>query len=139
MENQTESVNVIGDATAETKSQTKSDQLEERLIEFAIRIIKLTSSLPKTNAGKHVAGQILRSGTSPAPNYGEARGAESTADFVHKLGIVLKELNETSIWLRIIEGSEILKPERLVDIIQENSELCKIIAASLRTARSRRK
>ena len=79
--------------------------------------------LPK----KHIAGQILRSGTSPAPNYGEARGAESRADFVHKLRIVLKELNETSIWLRVIERSQIVKSELLIDIIQENKELCKIL------------
>src|SRR5262245_58061864 len=87
--------------------QSKAAELEECLINFAVRIIKLSASLPKTPAGKHIAGQILRSGTSPAPNYGEARGAESHADFVHKYGIVLKELNETSIWLRVIERSEI--------------------------------
>jgi four helix bundle protein len=120
-------------------SQSKAEELEERLIDFAVRIIKLTSRLPRTPAGKHIAGQILRSGTSPAPNYGEARGAESTADFVHKLGVVLKELNETSIWLRVLERSEILRRELLTDIIEENSELCKIIGSSLRTARIRRK
>src|SRR6266403_1953423 len=91
--------------------QAKADELEERLIAFAVRIIKLSVRLPKSPAGKHIAGQILRLGTSPAPNFGEARGAESHADFVHKLRIVLKELNETSIWLRIIERSEILKRE----------------------------
>src|SRR5215475_11545489 len=90
-------------------SQSIADELEDRLINFAVRIIKLTANMPKTPAGKHIAGQILRSGTSPAPNYGEARGAESHADFVHKLGIVLKELNETFIWLRVIERSELLK------------------------------
>ena len=79
--------------------QSLADQLEDRLIEFAIRIIKLSSQLPKTPAGKHVSGQILRCGTSPAPNYGEARGAESRADFVHKVRIVFRELNETSVWL----------------------------------------
>jgi four helix bundle protein len=84
-------------------SQLRADQLEQRLIDFAVRIIKLSGSLPKTPAGNHIAGQILRAGTSPAPNYGEARGAESYADFIHKLRIVLKELNETSIWLRIIK------------------------------------
>ncbi len=90
-----------GTATArDHKSQ--ADELEERLIDFAVRIVKLSARLPKTPAGRHIAGQILRSGTSPAPNYGEARGAESTADFVHKLRIVLKELNETLIWLRVI-------------------------------------
>jgi four helix bundle protein len=120
-------------------SQSRANALEERLIDFAVRIIKLTSRLPKTPAGKHIAGQILRCGTSPAPNYGEGRGAESTADFVHKLGIVLKELNETSIWLRMIERSEILRRELLSGIIEENRELCKILVASLRTARLRRK
>jgi len=110
-----------------------ADELEERLVNFAVRIIKLSSCLPRTAAGKHIAGQILRSGTSPAPNYGEARGAESRADFVHKLRVVLKELNETSIWLRIIERSKLLKREVLVEIIQENSDLCKIFTASLRT------
>src|SRR4029079_18683740 len=92
-------------------SQIRANALEERLINFAVRIVKLSANLPKTPAGKHIAGQILRSGTSPAPNYGEARGAESHADFVHKLRIVLKELNETSIWLRIVERSQLLKRE----------------------------
>jgi four helix bundle protein len=61
-----------------TTSQSVADALEDRLIDFAVRIIKLSASLPKTPAGKHIAGQILRAGTSPAPNYGEARGAEAT-------------------------------------------------------------
>ena len=120
-------------------SQSKAGELEERLIDFAVRIIRLTSRLPKTPAGKHIAGQILRSGTSPAPNYGEARGAESPADFVHKLGVVLKELNETSIWLRVIERSEILRRELLSEIVEENRELCKIIGSPQRTSRVRKK
>ena len=123
------------DRPKEDSSQSIADQLEEHLINFAVRIIKLAAKLPKTPAGRHVAGQILRCGTSPAPNYGEARGAESRADFVHKIRVVLKELNETSVWLRIIERSELLKAELLVDIIQENGDLCKIFAASLKTAR----
>jgi len=118
--------------------QSPADKLEERLIDFAVRVINLSASLPKTAAGKHIAGQILRSGTSPAPNYGEARGAESHADFIHKLRIVLKELNETSIWLRIIERSELLRKELIRDIVAENKELCRIFATSLRTARSRK-
>src|SRR5437660_4942506 len=121
------------------RSQTEADQLEDRLIDFAVRMVKLSASLPKTPAGKHIAGQILRSGTSPAPNYGEARGAESHADFVHKVRIVLKELNETSIWLRVIERSHIIKPELLTDIIRENNELCRIFTASLATARKGKK
>ena len=115
--------------------QARADELEDRLIDFAVRIIKLSANLPKTPAGKHIAGQILRSGTSPAPNYGEARGAESNADFVHKLGIVLKELNETSIWLRIIERSQLLRKELLVEIIGEGRELCRIFTSSLKTAK----
>jgi len=115
--------------------QSLANKLEERLIDFAVRIIRISASLPKTPAGRHVAGQILRAGTSPAPNYGEARGAESRADFVHKIRVVLKELNETSIWLRIIERSKMLKPEMLIDIVQENGDLCRIFAASLKTAR----
>jgi four helix bundle protein len=112
-----------------------ADQLEQRLIDFAVRIIRLTDRLPKTAAGRHIAGQILRSGTSPAPNYGEARGAESRADFVHKLRVVLKELNETLVWLQIIERSEMIKPALLIDIIQENGDLCKIFSTALKTAR----
>lgn len=125
--------------TSAKNAQSKGDEPEERLINFAVRIIKLTANLPKSPAGKHIAGQILRSGTSPAPNYGEARGAESHADFVHKLGIVLKELNETSIWLRIIERSELLKAELMKDLIEENKELCRIFTSSHRTARANKK
>jgi four helix bundle protein len=117
-------------------SQARADALEERLIDFAVRIIKLSANLPRTSAGKHIAGQILRSGTSPAPNYGEARGAESHADFVHKLGIVLKELNETLIWLCIVERSKLLKAELLSGLIAENRELGRIFTSSLRTARA---
>ncbi len=117
-------------------SQSQADALEDRLIQFAVRIINLSANLPRTPAGRHIANQILRSGTSPAPNYGEARGAESRADFVHKLRIVLKELNETSIWLRVIHRSQVLKGDLLGDIIHENVELCRIFTSSLKTARS---
>src|SRR5262245_12019017 len=119
--------------------QLNADELEMRLIDFAVRIIKLSAALPKTSAGKHIAGQILRSGTSPAPNYGEARGAESHADFIHKYGIILKELNETFIWLRIIEQSRLLKLELMIEILEEIKKLCRIFASSLRTARSKNK
>jgi four helix bundle protein len=112
-------------------------QLGGAALNFAVRIIKLSACLPRTAAGKHIGGQILRSGTSPAPNYGEARGAESRADFAHKIRVVLKELNETSIWLRIIERSGMLKADWLIDIVQENGDLCRIFAASLKTARTR--
>ena len=118
-------------------SQSRADALEDRLIDFAVRIINLSASLPKTPAGKHTAAQILRAGTSPAPNYGEARGAESHADFVHKMRIVLKELNETSIWLRIIQRSALLREQLLREITKENKALSKIFTASLKTSRFR--
>ena len=116
------------------KCPARADELEERLIDFAVRIIRLSLSLPKTPAGKHIAGQILRSGTSPAPNYGEARGAKSHADFVHKLRVVLKELNETSIWLRVIERGRLMKEELLKEICERAGNY----AVSLRYQSKRR-
>ena len=126
-----------GVATAPADIRSQADLLEERLIDFAVRVIKLSVKLPKTAAGRHIAGQILRSGTSPAPNYGEARGAESPNDFTHKLRVVVKELNETLIWLRMIKRGELLRAELLTDLIAENVELCKIFATTLKTARTR--
>jgi four helix bundle protein len=124
---------------ADDEKRTQSEELQERLIELAVRVIRLASSLPKTAAGQHIAGQILRSGTSPAPNYAEARGAESQADFTHKIGIVLKELNETVVWLRTIERSGLIKPELLQDLLQETQELTYIFAASAKTARANKR
>ena len=117
--------------------KSQSDQLEERLIDFASQIIQFSTELPKTPVGRHVAIQILRSGTSPAPNYAEARGAESRADFIHKLGIVQKELNETSVWLRILSKTVAEKKEKVVAILEENQELARIITASVITAKAR--
>ena len=114
----------------------QSDQLESRLIDFASRIIELAGRLPKDFRARHIANQILRSGTAGAPNYGEARGAESRADFIHKMRIVQKELNETNVWLRIILRSSLLPPELVVDIIAENKQLARIASASIKTART---
>jgi four helix bundle protein len=116
---------------------SQSDQLEERLIQFAARVVEFSTTLPKTPAGRHIAFQILRSGTAAAPNYAEARGAESRADFIHKLGIVQKELNETSVWLRIVSRIIREKQDVIVAILQENVELARIITASIRTAKAR--
>ena len=88
--------------------------LQDRLVDYAVRIIKLSETLPETKAGKHVSTQILRSGTSPAPNYGEAQSAESTADFVHKLKVALKELRETEIWLKIIAKAKMIRSASLI-------------------------
>lgn len=94
----------------------KGDDIEERLIDFAVRVVRLCDALPDKPAARHIRGQLVRSGTSPAPNYGEARGAESGKDFIHKLKIVLKELNESRIWLKIIIRTEMLPGKRLGDL-----------------------
>lgn len=108
------------------------------MIDFAVRIIQLADSLPETPAAKHIARQILRSGTSPAPNYAEARGAESHADFVHKLKISLKELNETCVWLRMICRAELMQTELMTELIDENEQLCRILNSSCKTATQNR-
>jgi four helix bundle protein len=118
-------------------TQTASDALQERLESFAVKIIELGVYLPKTTADRHVGGQALRSGASPAPNYAEARGAESRADFVHKLRIAVKELNETGIWLLIILKTR-MAPEALVtSLVTENRELARILSASIKTAQAK--
>jgi len=90
-----------------------ASEIEERLIEFSVRVIKLVSALPDTIAGQHIAKQLLRSRTSPAPNYAEARGTESKADFIHKLKIALKELNESTVWIRVLMKSELIRSDLL--------------------------
>lgn len=117
----------------------KGDDIEKRLVDFAVRIIRLCDSLPTTRAGDHLAGQLLRSGTAPAAHYAEARGAESPRDFIHKLRIALKELNESRVWLRIIRQSELIPHNRLHDLYRECDELCRIMNASVKTARKKRK
>ena len=118
-------------------TQAAADALQERLVSFAVRIIDLVAHLPKTTAGRHVGGQVLGSGTSPAPNYAEARGAESRADFIHKLRIGVKELNKTGIWLLIILKAR-MAPEALVTgLVAENRELARILSASIKTAQTK--
>ncbi|MFN8006863.1 MAG: four helix bundle protein [Terriglobia bacterium] len=109
------------------------------MVDFAVRIIKLSNCLPKTPAGRHVANQLLRSGTSPASNYSEARAAESSADFLHKLGIVAKELNETGVWLKIISKSGLVRSLLMTSILEETIQLSKIVTSSVMTAKKRMK
>jgi four helix bundle protein len=116
-------------------SNVRANTLENRLVQFAIDIVTLVGQLPQNPQAKHMANQILRSGTAAAPNYGEARAAESRAYFVHKLKICLKELNETAIWLRILQGSVAVDSDFIVRLVAENAELCKILVASVQTAR----
>ncbi len=109
--------------------------LEERLLEYSVRIIRIVEKLPTTRVGNHVAGQLLRSGTSPYPNHGEAQAAESPNDFIHKLRISLKELRETKRWLKLIQRIPLIKPaEKLDGIQQETEELIKIFVSSIKTA-----
>ena len=118
---------------------SQANELEDRLIDFAVRIINLADSLPNSPAGKHIARQLLRSGTSPAPNYAEARGAESDADFVHKLKIALKELNETSVWLRMVCRADLMKETLVEELANENQQLCRILNASAKTAKNKQR
>ena len=118
-------------------SQAAADELQRRLVSFAVKIIELAGHLPKTPVGGHVSGQILRSGTSPAPDYGEARGAESRADFVHKLRIAVKELNETGIWLLILLEARMVPTVLVENLIKENRELACILGASIRTVQAK--
>ena len=112
--------------------------LEDRLVSFAVRIITIVEALPDTKAGRHVAGQLIRAGTSPAPNYGEAQSAESRGDFIHKMKIALKELRETHVWLRIIEAKPLCPPDKMGSILQECDELISIFVTSIQTARKNR-
>lgn len=118
------------------ESERKGADLEDRLLDFAVRVGKAIDALPDTRLGRHIAGQLVRSGTSPAPNYAEACAAESKKDFIHKLAIVLKELRESSVWIRLIVKSELIPEQRLELVRDECDQLCKIIAKSLVTAKS---
>ena len=113
-----------------------SSEIEDRLIDFAVRIIRASESLPKTKIGQHIGGQLIRSGTSPAPNYGEAQDAESRADFVHKMKIALKELRETKVWLQMLVKANLIKPStKLKPLIGEADQLIAIFVRSIKTAK----
>jgi methylmalonyl-CoA epimerase len=109
-------------------------ELSDRLWDFAARVGKLVDALPDTRLGRHVAGQLLRCGTAPAPNYDEGRAAESKADFIHKVGVALKELVETSGWLRFVVKTELLTQRKVASLLDEVEQLEKIIASSRLTA-----
>ena len=117
------------------KKRRKDEELAERLLDFSVRIIRLCSTLPKDSVGIHIGNQLLKCGTSPGANYEEARGAESKADFIHKLGIVLKELKESRYWLKVIHRTSLLKSEKVMPLHDECEELIAIIAKSIFTAR----
>jgi len=113
--------------------------LEERLLEFAVRVIRVTESMNRSAAGIYVADQLLRSSTSPYGHHGEAEGAESRDDFIHKLRVCYKELREARRWLRLVQRTPLVaKPELLASVVTEAEELVRIFAASIRTAESNR-
>jgi four helix bundle protein len=115
----------------------KGDDLSDRILDFTVRTIKLVHALPKTVIGRHVGGQLVRSGTSVGSNYEEARGGESRADFVHKLGIAWKESRESWYWLRVIHRAELLKLKLVESLMGEAKELTAILGTSLITAKKR--
>jgi len=119
--------------SAENRNLTP-EEMSERLLEHAVRVGRATESLPKSRLGRHVAGQLIRCGTSAGPNYEEGCAAESKDDFIHKLRVALKELRECRYWLRLIVRAELLPDRRLSPLIQETTELCLILGASLKTA-----
>jgi|SRR6185312_4839938 len=116
--------------------EVKKFDLEERLIAFSLSVITIAEMLPKTQTGNYIANQVLRSGTSPALNYGEAQVAESREDFIHKMKICLKELKETSVSLQLIKRKPLITSESTIDaVIKECAELISIFVKSIETAR----
>jgi four helix bundle protein len=114
----------------------RPDELADRLWYFAARIGKVVDALPDTRLGRHVANQLVRSGTAAAPNYEEGRAGESKADFVHKVNIALKELVETRGWLKFIIIAELLSEKRIKILLDECDQLCRILGKSISTAKS---
>ena len=113
--------------------------LEERLLEFAAGVIDVSEGLPNTRAGNHLAGQFLRSGTSPYGNHGEAQAPESIDDFIHKMKICLKELRESRRWARLIDRKHWLGNDaKLLFVLCESEQLIRIFKASIRTAERNR-
>ena len=114
----------------------RGEDLEDRLLDFAARVGKLVDALPETRLGRHIAGQLVRSGTSPAPNYAEACAGESKKDFIHKLGIALKELRESRTWIKLILKADMLPADRIEPLLDESNQLCNIIGKSVVTAKA---
>jgi len=113
----------------------KPYDLEERLVLYSSEVIGLCEKLPSSYAATHLSKQLVRSGTSAALNYGEAKGAESPNDFIHKLKVAVKELRESRVCLKIIHQRKYGDPEKMSSAIQETNELISILVTSIKTAR----
>jgi four helix bundle protein len=128
-------LNELPNTNYAARQEARQYDLEDRLLDFAVNIVELTESFPTTRSGNHIAGQLLRCGTSPLSNHGEVEAAESRKDFVHKLRICLKELRETRRWLRLTGRLKKLGPLGTLPVcLNEVDELIRIFAASVRTA-----
>jgi four helix bundle protein len=122
----------------EKKMKQVKYNLEDRLIDFAVMVIDAAEQIPDTRAGNHIGGQLIRSGTSPAPNYGEAQGAESRNDFIHKMKVAFKELRETRVWLRIVLRKAFVIDRKGVELILDECEqLIRIFGKAIATADSK--
>ena len=110
----------------------KGEELSDQFLDFAARVVKLTAALPKNLAGRHIAGQLLRSGTAIGSNYEEARGAESRADFIHRLSISWKEARESWYWLRLVARAQLIKPGRIEKLLQEGNEIAAFLPSRWR-------
>lgn len=120
-------------------NQRKFD-LEDRFVDYTCRMIDVVEALPNTRAGNYIAGQLIKSCHSPTFNYGEAQAAESRNDFVHKMGVILKELEECRAALKIIRKKEMINSrEKLEKVSKETEELISIVGKSISTAKSNTK
>lgn len=129
----------IDETCVNLEQMDRKFNLDERLIEFASAIIDVAEALPKTIAGNHITGQLTRSGTAPCLQYGEAQGAESRNDFIHKMKVSLKELRETYNCLRLIKRKSWYSETQLANLIDENNQLISIFVKSIETAKKNNK
>ena len=113
-----------------------AEDVSDRILQFAAKVGKVVDALPDSRLGRHIAAQLIRAGTSSLPNYEEARAAESRADFVHKLSICLKELRESRSWIRLIVKTDLLSSSQIANLLDECTQLSKIVAQSIVTAKS---
>lgn len=108
--------------------------IQERIIQFAARIIKFCEAMPKTMAGNQIAGELLRSGLTPAAHHSGAINALEASDFINSLRIAVKDLNESEVWLRIIIAGDILPENKVDPLLDECKQLQRIIKAGIKTA-----
>ena len=116
-------------------AEPKKEEYGERLQDVAVRVIRVANALSRNMVGRHIAQQVLRSGTSAGANYCEAQGAESRADFVHKMQVVVKELRETVFWLETSRRASLIASGRLEVLAKEINELIAIGVSSVVTAK----